>query len=324
MKNWFSGRDACPQASADTPTHVRGRLRTAIPTFLCIFLFPTLIFAGLPPEEMASIEQELNAPITLKLNNRQSISGIPTSVSETQIQLSTAEGAGEIVYTFAYDEISSIEVPGESYKTVAMEWMEEGEAEKALDLMRLLYDQRNPLLPAMPASESNFFVLYIQLILDSPDPAKALGVSARIRPQIENPAALRALDDAILESYQRLELYEEAIPLAEAWLTKRNPYGESALGYYVLGSEHLRRAEYESALDLVLQPIVFSSILPTDKLPHCYALAISASLELRDRDHAALLFEEMKSRGFVWPEKDSTLKPYLKKIEQHLADHEVD
>jgi tetratricopeptide (TPR) repeat protein len=291
-----------------------------------VFIVPLLPCLGskIPADERQAIEAELKAPITLNLKNGQSITGNPISVTEDQIQIASAEGAGEIVFTFNHEEVESIEIPGESYKSLAVEWMEAGQTEKALELMDLLFQQRKTLLHLMPPSESNFFVLYIQLILDSPDPARAIGASTRLRPQIENPAALRALDDAILESYQRLELYEEALPRAKTFIAERAPNGESALGYYVLGCEHLRRAEYTDALDLALQPIVFSSLLPTDKLGHCYAVAISAAFEQRERDYAALLFKEMQNRGFVWPTRDSTLKPYLEKIEEHIADHEVD
>lgn len=278
----------------------------------------------IPEEERRGIESELKSPITLNLKNGQAIEGNPIRVTEQQLQLASAEGAGEIIFTFDHDDIASIEIPGESYKSLAIEWMEAGQSEEALELMNLLYQQRKTLLDLMPTSESNFFVLYIQLILNSPDPARAIGASSRLRPNITNPKALRALDDAILESYHRLELFEEAVPLAKEWVAERTPYGESALGYYVLGCEHLRRAEYETALDLALQPIVFSSLLPTDKLTHCYALAISAAYELRERDYAALLFEEMRARGFDWPHLDSTLKPYLEKIEEHLAENEDD
>lgn len=280
--------------------------------------------AGMPDADRQAVAEELKAPVTLTLNNRRSIVGHPIDVSEEQLQLASADGAGEIVFTFDHDEIETIKFSGDGYKTLAMEWLDAGETMKALDLMDLLYRQRKALLPILPPSESNFFVLYIPLILDSPDPARAIGVGARLRPQIENPSARRALDNAILESYQRLEMFEEAASMAKTWVGEREPYGDSALGYYVLGSDHLRRADYESALDLALQPIVFSSLLPGDKLGHCYALAISAALELRDYEHAALLHEEMQARGFLWPEDDSTLEPYLAKIKQHLTDHEVD
>jgi len=279
---------------------------------------------GLPVADQQAIAAELKAPITLKLNNRQTITGHPISVSKEQLQVASAEAAGEIIFTFNRDEIESIQVPGESYKSLVMEWLEAGEDMQALDLMDLLYQQRKALLPVLPASESNFFVLYIPLILESPDPARAIGVSTHLRPQIKHPAALRALDDAVLESYQRLQLFDEAVAMAKTWVAERSPYGESALGYYVLGSDHLRRADYETALDLALQPIVFSSIIATDQLDHCYALAVSAALELRAHEHAALLFREMQARGFCWPAGDTTLKPYLTEIEQHLANHEVD
>lgn len=292
---------------------------------LLVLALPLITFGqGLPEAEQKAIAEELKAPITLKLKNRQAITGHPVGVSEKQLQIASAKAAGEIVFTFNYDEIEVIEVPGESYKSLVMEWLEAGESMKALDLMDLLYQQRKALLPVLPPSESNFFVLYIPLILQSPDPARAIGVSTRLRPQIKNPAALRALDDAVLESYQRLKLFEEAVAMAKKWVEERSPYGESALGYYVLGSDYLRRADYETALDLALQPIVFSSLLPTDKLAHCYALAVSAALGLREHEHAALLYQEMQTRGFFWPESDSTLKPYLTEIEQHLANHEMD
>lgn len=305
------------------PLHILGRLRPAVPTLALSLFFIQQTYGSLTLDERTTIEQELKAPITLDLENGQSIKGNPIKITEEELQLASAEGAGEIVFTFSYDQIKAIEVPGESYKSLAIEWMEAGELVKALDLLDLLYQQRNALLHILPASESNFFVLYIQLILDSPDPARAIGVSTRLRPQIKNPAALKALDNAILESYQRLELFEEALPLAKVAVAKSEPYSESALGYYVLGSDHLRSAEYEAALDLALQPIVFSSLIPTDKLAHCYALAISAAFELRERDHAVLLYKEMKTLDFVWPDKDSTLKPYLEKIEKHIADHEA-
>jgi len=290
---------------------------------LCLFLVPSL-FAGIPAEERDAIISELNGPITLTLTNGRTVSGIPYNVSKEQLQLSSAEGAGEIIFTIFRNEIKAFDIPGESYKSLAIEWMQAGEHAKALELMQLLYIQRNPILPMLPASESHFFILFIDLILDSPDPARAIGVSARIRPQVENTAALRALDDAVLESYHLIELHEEALPLARAWVAERTPYGDSALGYYVLGSHYLRQAEYETAIDLALQPIIFSSPIPTEKLAHCYALAISAALELRDRKHAAILFHEMKARNFVWPSNDPSLNPYLNRINQYLAEHEVD
>lgn len=295
-------------------------------TFLTFaLLIPLFSFGdGLPNKERKAIADELKAPITLKLKNGQTITGHPIKVSLEQLNIASAEGAGEIVFKFDHEEFKAIKIAGESYKSLAIEWMEAGESKKALDLMDLLYQQRKALLPVLPASESNFFVLYIQLILDSPDPARSIGVSARLRPQITNHAALRALDDAILESYQRLELFDDAVPMAKTWVKERTPYGESALGYYVLGCEHLRRGDYEAALDLALLPIVFSSMLPTDKLAHCYALTVSAAIELREHDYAALLYKEMQRRGFVWPKRETILESYLATIKQHLAENEVD
>ena len=295
----------------------------ALSLFILASILPSAS-AAIAPEERAAIQAELSEPITLKLANGQEISGNPINVSKDQIQLASAEGAGEIVFTFEVDEVRSIELPGDSYKALAAEWLRAGNTEDALELMAMLYAQRSPLLPLLAASESHFFTYYVDLVLDSPHPARAVAIIQSLRPQIKNPAALRALDDATLESYQTLELHDEALPLAEAWVASRKPFGESALGYYVLGTARLRSEAYEEALDLALRPIVFASPIPTDKLAECYAVAVSAALGLRERAYAATLFQEMQARGFNWPQGDRTLVPFLKEITEYIEDHEED
>ena len=302
---------------------MRRRDAAALPFLLLLIasVLPSITHA-IPADELDAIRTELKQPVTLKLVNRNTVVGHPINVSGNQIRVASAEGAGEIIFTFQANEIQEIQIPGEAYKTLALEWMQAGKTEDALALMSMLYTQRNPLLPLMPASESNFFVFYADLVLDSPKPARAIAITDRLRPQIKNPDALRMLDDAILESHQTLELYDQATPMAEQWLKEREAYGESALGYYVMGAAKIRAGEFEEAIELGLQPIVFSSPIPTDKLAHCYAVAISAALGLRERDYAATLYQEMQERGFEWPSNDRTLEPYLKELIEYIEDHE--
>ena len=84
----------------------------------------------------------------------------------------------------------------------------------------------------------------------------------------------------------------------------------------------MRSESFEEALDLALQPIVFASPIPTEKLEHCYAVAIAAALELREREYATTLYREMQERGFKWPESDRTLEPYLKELIKYIEAHE--
>ncbi|MDP4777859.1 MAG: hypothetical protein NWR76_07945 [Opitutales bacterium] len=276
--------------------------------------------AGLSPTEHETIYRELQEPILVQLTNKRTIPGHSIEVSEKQIQIATSEGAGEIIYTFNLDEIKGFNIPGESYKTVIVEWIETGETEKAIALLELLYQQRVHLIPLLPASESHFFIYYVELILASNNPARAIAITEILRPQIDNPAALRALDDAILTSYNNLELYDKARPLAEKWLAERAPYGDSALGYYVLGTDKLRAEAYDEALELALQPIIFASPIATDKLGHCYAVAISAALGLREQDYAVTLYREMQQRELTWPTEDRTLEPFHTTILKEIED----
>lgn len=278
----------------------------------------TATTAAIAPDERDAIYAELQEPTAVHLENSRTILGYSIDVSGDQIQVATTEGAGEAIHTFNINAVRGFTIPGESYKTLAVEWIEAGESENALELLEMLYLQRVKLIPLLPASESHFFTYYIDLILDSPNPARAIAVTGILKPQISNPAAIRALDDAALESYNTLQLHEQALPLAQEWVANRSPYDGSALGYYVLGTAHLRAEEYEHALELALKPIVFSSPSPKDKLAHCYALAISAALELRDKAYATTLYHEMRERSLSWPEEDPSFAAHFKKLNEHL------
>ncbi|MFW6361240.1 MAG: hypothetical protein ACOC2R_05745, partial [Spirochaetota bacterium] len=181
---------------------------------ICLAAFATSAYAGQSEtswtEELERIRDELRNPISVKLANGRSITGHPTEITEEEICISTFEGAGQVIFTFMHDQIASFHLPGESYKTLAVEWMEAGESKKARALMRLLFRQRSKLLPVLPPSESHFFIYYIDLILASPKPARSIAVAAILKPQIENPDARRALDDTVLKSYSALRFSEEA------------------------------------------------------------------------------------------------------------------
>lgn len=286
-------------------------------TLLCMLLH-TFATAAISPEAFDAIDKELHQPILVHLNNGQTIPGHSIDVSEGLIHIASSEGAGQIVHTFHSSEINHFTIPGESYKTVVVEWIDADNTEDALELLHLLYLQRVKIIPLLPASESHFFIYYVDLILQSDNPARAIAVTAVLKPQITHPAALRALDDAALESYNRLQLYDQARPLTQAWLAQRDPYGDSALGYYTHSADLLRGEHYDEALDTALQPIVFSTQTPADKLNHCYAVAISAALGLREKAYALTLYEEMQARELLWPETDPTFKPYFKQLNEYL------
>lgn len=285
--------------------------------FTVCLLITTAVHA-LTDEERATIVAELRVPIQVHLANGRTIPGHSIDVSDDSIRIASAKGAGEVIYTFAVDEVDRFTIPGESYKMLAVEWLESGNTEDAFELMQLLWRQRVKILPLLPASESHFFIYYVDLILNSPKPARAIAIASILRPQISNTDALHALDDAILDSYNNLQLYDEARPLTQAWLEQRSPYGNSVLGYYINGADLLRSERYEAALDSALQPIVFSAPTPPEKLEHCYAVAVSAAIGLRDKDYARTLYQEMQERRLEWPTADPTFEPYFKKLTDFL------
>ena len=289
---------------------------------LCGLLISALIpslHGAIPAAEYHAITTELHQPIEVHLRNGRSLLGQSIDVTGNRIQIACAQDAGQAIYTFERGEIAHFTLPGEHYKALALAWIDSGERAHALQLMRLLYLQRVKLLPLLEPAESHFFIPYVELIRASCKPARALAIATQLKPQIQQPAAQRALDDAILDSYNRLQLYDAARPLAQAWVAERSPYGASALGYYVLGADQLRGADYHAALEQALQPIVFASPNPPAYLAHCYATAIGAALGLGDQAYARILYQEMQQRSLHWPDQDPRLAESFKKLGQLLA-----
>jgi len=299
--------------------YFRGGTRSFRPYFAILILaLPTLITAAIPPDELEVIDAELHQPIAVHLINGRTIPGHSIDVSGNYIQVATSEGAGEIIHTFNVNEVRDFTIPGESYKTLAVEWIDAGESDNAMQLLQLLYLQRVKIIPLLPAAESHFFIYYVDLILQSDNPARAIAVTGILKPQISHPAALRLLEDAVLDSYNSLKLYDQARPLTQAWLATRNPYGDSALGYYTHSADLLRSEDFSGALDTALQPIVFSMPNPPNKLAHCYAAAISSAMGLRDPDYAIILYREMLERSLTWPQTDPTFDAPFKQLNEHL------
>jgi hypothetical protein len=299
--------------------YFRGGTQSFRPYFAILILaLPTLITAAIPPDELEVIDAELHQPIAVHLINGRTIPGHSIDVSGNYIQVATSEGAGEIIHTFNVNEVRDFTIPGESYKTLAVEWIDAGESDNAMQLLQLLYLQRVKIIPLLPAAESHFFIYYVDLILQSDNPARAIAVTGILKPQISHPAALRLLEDAVLDSYNSLKLYDQARPLTQAWLATRNPYGDSALGYYTHSADLLRSEDFSGALDTALQPIVFSMPNPPNKLAHCYAAAISSAMGLRDPDYALILYAEMLERALTWPQTDPTFDAPFKQLNKHL------
>jgi hypothetical protein len=274
--------------------------------------------AGLPAAQRAAIYQQLQAPIQITLTNGSVILGHSIQVSSENTRVGTSKGAGEAIFTFKLHEIDQLKVPGEQYKLLAIDYYNKGQYVKALEISQLLYQQRVNMLPLLPAKESRFFLHYVKLVLQLNQPARALGITSKLRPQIQSPAALERIDDAILSSYYRLELYRQSDSLAQQWIDQHAPEHRNALGYYILGVSKLRTENYLLALELGLQPIVFAGPLPTQKLAECYAVAISAALGLRQADYAAILFDEMQERSLNWPLDNPTLAPFRQQLLQQL------
>lgn len=298
--------------------HLLKELTTVATICLSLALTSKLCADGLPPAERAEIQLKLREPIKIHLSNGRTLPGHSIEVLNNTLQIATAEGAGEAVYSFQAEQIERFEIPGEAYKTTALHWLESGELESALELMEMLYRQRINLIPFLPESEANFFCLYAEARLQSKQLESAVAIAEILSPHTQKEQALDLLERIRMQGYQMLNMHRRAVPIAEEWVDRHSKHTASALAYYILAEDALRADQPERAIDLALQPIVFPNPVSSDKLAECYAVAIAAAIALRDKDYAVLLYQEMQERELLWPIDNRTLQPFYEKLLQQL------
>lgn len=251
----------------------------------------------------------LRGPANLILKNGQAISGKPVSAHHGELMMQSTSGEGQIEYTFSIDEIERLDFPGNTLVVKANSLIDAGELDAAMPILNALYRQRAAYFAYMSPHAVAYFQKFADTAYATGDYFMAVGVARNVRPFVEDATIRRELADRELLAHYHLPLIEKTQMLAEAWTSEWEPYGASALGWYVMGQLAYDREEVENALWLCLKPIVFSSQFPMDYLNHCYALAVIAAVELEDFPEAQRLLAEMKERGFAWPQGEK-LSPF--------------
>jgi hypothetical protein len=261
--------------------------------------------------DLATIRAELSGPIDVRLDNGNRQTGRVVGWDGETLRLNVDLGVGSAEMTFAAENIRDIRFPGREYRRVLAQWMEDpARTEEALELFRAYYQQQGAFFQYLNASELNLFVEYIRFAIEKDKPLRAVAMIEVLRPHIEDPQRLKALDDSILLAFFRAGMLDEAADQAAAWVESAPPAGESALGWRILAELQFREEAYEEALWTALYPIAFANQILPEHLDACYAFAIAAAEETRQRDLTARLTREMRGRGLAWPTEIERLQAY--------------
>lgn len=235
------------------------------------------------------------------LTNGQIYEGYPISVDEERLIFIRPSDGGEAEYSFAPEEVERVEFPGEEQKALATRLYAAGRMGEALPILQALYRQRSAYLDYLPEKDRIFFVKLAETALATGDPTLAAGVSRWLLKHIDNTATRQRLRDIILLGYYRLSLQSDTRQQARAWIDQTPPYGNSALGWYILARLDYDAGKHDAALRTALEPVTFSSQYPMAYLPHAYAVAILSALALEDQPEARALANEMQARHLDWP-----------------------
>lgn len=270
-------------------------------TLIAICLF-ALAAATAPAMTLEQAQASLNEPQGLVLKGRRPLSGKAMGVIENQLVFRSARAGGSLDYRYNLDEIERLQFPGNDVAYAAQQALRAGNSGEALMLMKAMFEQRGGYLRFLTPGELEFFYQYAELEFQEGDAYAGLGAGLALQEIVQDPRLLRKVDDLVLLGHYKLPLKKNTRELAEKWITEAEPYGPSALGFYVVGQLEFDAEEYQAALWQALEPVTLSSQFPMDYLNYCYALAIASCRELELPAEEAKLRAEMAERSLAWPD----------------------
>lgn len=239
---------------------------------------------------------------TLILKGRPPLPGKAVAIVDGELLFSAQRGGGSLEYRYPLEQIERLQFPGNEVAFAVTEYLQNNEFQKALPLMEAMLLQRGPYLSLVTATELEFLARYASLEYHHGDPYKGLGAGKALLDYVQDPALRRELDDLVLLGNYQLPIEKNTRVLAAKWIADNEPYGPSALGYYVLGRLEFDNEQYEEALWKAIEPVAFSSQFPMAYLDYCYALAIASCVELELAEEEKKLRAEMTQRRIEWPD----------------------
>lgn len=300
-----------PPHRAAEPTRLRLALSTPALLALCLLTAAPLSAQSGNDPRLATIQAELAGPIEVLLSNGNRQVGRVAEWDGETLQLDVDLGVGSAQMSFEAEAIHAIAFPGRQYLPVLSRWMRDpARTDDALEVFRAYYRQQGAFFQFLDASELNLFVEYIRFAIEKDKPLRAVAMIEVLRPHIEDPLRLKALDESILLAFFRAGMLEQAADQAAAWVESAPPAGSSALGWRILAEIQFRNEAYEDALWTALYPIAFANQILPEHLDACYAFAIAAADETRQRELKARLSREMRERSLTWPSAIEGLQAY--------------
>ncbi len=258
---------------------------------ICIHILVTITVAASP------LEGILTGPQELFLKNGQHFSGHALHITGDKLIFQKSIGDGTVQFTFALEDVEHLKLSGmQGYDMAGT-----SEPGQALPILQELYDHRRPWLSVLKQNEIARFKRLVELHLKQGNALRAATIATELLLHLEDFTSERELTEALALASHRMGLHDETESALARLMADTRRYGPSAFAHYLIGLRALENGQHALALDAALEPIVFSSQFPMDYLPHCYALAIVASLELDNPDHATELAEAMHARHLHMP-----------------------
>ncbi len=273
---------------------------SAIAALACLTLSACTVHGENP--HLAAMESELSKPVTVINKFGRSVTGRIDRFSETQFTLTAPADAGEVIYTYGRGDDAQLHFPGNDYKLLALDLLDDGHEAVAIPVLRALFAQRSPYLDFLPEKEAVFFARLADAYLGQGKPIDAVATARRLAPHIKTTSVKRKLRDIVLLAHYRLKLQEETRQLAGAWIKTAPRFHDSALGWWVLAQLEFEAENFEAALWNALRPIVFAGPMPMAYRQHCYAVCISSYRALNDDENAQTLTNEMNALDLEWPD----------------------
>lgn len=264
-----------------------------------------VLLAAPPPPFFPNAAAQPHSPLPeqtmVRLNDGRTVFGHPEWSAGRLVLINRVDG-GEVEYRFRPEEIVELRLPEQEEEYLGLLFAGRGDYEEALQHLESLLPERLSLAPILNGAQLRPLLLLAHAYFETGRFMEGITLSDALHPHMRDEHDQNWMERIALLGFHRLGLDDETRERAQTWCRRQRRTGPSALGWWLLAEMALIREDYEEALWISLQPIVFSSALPMEFLNRAYAVAATTMRLTGDENQGFLLYLEMKERNLAWPQ----------------------
>ncbi len=242
-----------------------------------------------------------SATDSVELANGKTVHGVLSGRQANYVVLSILEGQSEAELRISPDEIVSILFSDSALKDEAIRKYPASDPYQTTILLENLVRKRLPYLDLLSHSDETLLTMLLESYIHSGRASDALDRAKLWRTRLRAKEVIDQIDELQIVAAKNVGDLDEAAFYSKRWVDSGKSASQTALPWCILAEKSLNDDNFEDALWLALNPIVFTHPNAPRFIESAYEIAVFSAYQLNDYEYALKLYTDMRIRNLNWP-----------------------